>query len=198
MLRVGAIDMFRGNVTTLEQIGPRPASTIENALGFGAGRLSDGYWILLLKQPLTPDDFEFDGTTLRSGGREGLPAATSAADTARPRVHDRMKTEYGDAGYLDLQKRALASVMITGSRRIAKVIPERGHDVAMAPNHQYPMGGGGLQWVLRNKCRFLVALHVDRAGKATAPGFSTSLAAATPYLQLMENRRKVAQYLASA
>jgi hypothetical protein len=83
MLKVGATGSFSGHVTTLNWIGPRPPADIERNLGYGPGRLSSGYWVLLLVQGLTPGDFEFDGTTLRSGGKLGLPGDTVAEDAAR-------------------------------------------------------------------------------------------------------------------
>jgi hypothetical protein len=57
--------------------------------------------------------------------------------------------ERGSKGYEDLQLSALRSVKITGANRIAKVLPETGHDDLMSPAKQYPMGGGGPQWKIK-------------------------------------------------
>jgi hypothetical protein len=197
MLKVGDTSTFTGNVTTLNWIGPRPPADVEKNLGYGAGRLSAGYWLLLLVQQLTPDDFEFEGTTLRSGGRLGLPAATQAQDAARLRMHDQILAERGPAGYRALQEFALRSARITGPERIAKVLPETGHDPAMAPSQQYPMGGGGLQWTIKKSrpVRFLVAMHVDRNGLATTPTFTTSLA---PGPNVYDHRARAMKYLEQA
>lgn len=200
MPAVGSMLQLSGDVTTLNWIGPRPPRAIEVSLGFAAGRLAKGYWIAVLKKPLQPDDFDFSGTTMRSGGRFGLPASTAAADTLRPRVHDRIMAERGPAGYRQLQIKALASVSISGPNRIAKVLPVTGHDPVMAPNLQYPMGGGGLQWTIdrARKKNFLVALHVDPAGMADAGTFQVSLWAGQPFQQLYDARARIARHLASA
>jgi hypothetical protein len=197
MLKVGETRTFTGNVTTLNWIGPRPPAEVERNLGYGPGRLGAGYWVLLLVRELTPDDFEFEGTTLRSGGRLGLPGATAAEDAARSRMHDQILVERGPAGYRALQEQALRSVKTAGPERIAKVLPETGHDPAMAPSLQYPMGGGGLQWTIKKSrpVPFLVAMHVDRNGLATTPTFSTSLA---PGPNVYEHRARVMKYLEQA
>jgi hypothetical protein len=189
-----------GDVTTLNWIGPRPPRDIEVNLGFGPGRLAAGYWIALLKEPLQPDDFDFGGTTMRSGGRFGLPVSNTADDALRPRVHDSIVAQYGTPGYRQLQQKALASVSITGQRRIAKVLPATRHDPALAPNLQYPMGGGGLQWTIHKSHpkNFLIALHVDPTGTADAGGFTVSLADTQPYQRLLDARTRVARYLAAA
>jgi hypothetical protein len=198
MKPVGQFEDFQGDVTTLNWLGPRPPASLAQNLGFNPARLAAGYWMVLLYSPLNVGDFEFSGTTLRSGGRLGLPAATGAADKLRPRVHDQIMAERGADGYKKLQAQVLSSVTITGPNRIAKVIPETRHDASAAPNIQYPMGGGGLQWTLIKKKRFLIALHVGPDGMATTPRFAVSLAETQPFQQLYDNRFKIAQYLASA
>lgn len=193
--RPGETRQLPGNVTTLQWIGARSPAAIEQSLGFHSGRLADGYAIALLKEPLAPADFEFDGLTLRSGGKLGLPGASDAADALRPRVHDMMKQEYGDAGYRQMQLRALASVKLSGDERIAKVVPVTRHAGGMAPNVQYPPGAGGLQWkILEPGKRFLIAAVVDPSGLATTPSFSVHIGAGAPY----ENRAKLMNYLRMA
>jgi hypothetical protein len=108
--------------------------------------------------------------------------------------------ERGPAGYRQLQMRALASVAIAGPNRIAKVLPVTPHDPALAPDLQYPMGGGGLQWTIdrAHKKNFLIALQVDPAGMADAGAFRVSLADGQPFQQLYDARARVARHLASA
>ena len=167
-LKAGDLASFKGNVTTLISITPGAEAHVEEMLGYHTGRLAGGYFVLVLKQALTPQDFEFDGTTLRSGGRSGLPAATDALDAARPRVHDAILSERGPAGYEALQSHVLKrSDWLSGRDRIAKVLPAIRHDADLPPNIQYPMGGGGLQWKLVRDCTFLVVAEVS-AGGATA------------------------------
>ncbi|WP_420100671.1 hypothetical protein [Bosea sp. (in: a-proteobacteria)] len=195
VLTVGQTELFSGNVTTLNWIGPRPAAAIERNLGYAPGRLAQGYWVILLKQILTADDFEFDGTTLRSGGRIGVPAQSETEDAKRARIHDEVLREYGPAGYRELQMRALASVKLHGQDRIAKVVPVTLHESGLAPAEQYPMGGGGLQWNIKKPCRFLIAMHVSPTRIATLPGLTVSL---TDGPKDDENRARVSRFLASA
>jgi hypothetical protein len=199
MLSVGELRPFSGNVTTLNWIGVRPAADIERNLGYGPGRLGAGFWVLLLKQQLKPTDFDFDGTTLRSGGRLGLPGATGASDAARMRVHDQIMRERGAAGYAELQQRVLRGIRLRGPDRIAKVIPVTPHDSAMSPADQYPMGGGGLQWTIKrdHPCIFLVAMQVDRSGTARCPSFEVSLSSGS-IDELQASRRKMREYLEAA
>lgn len=197
VLKVGSYEPRRGNVTTLEWINAKPAADVEKSLGYGVGRLSAGYFLLLLVETLKPEDFEFDGITLRSGGRLGKPADTSAADALRPKVHDQIMAERGADGYRKLQESALREVAINGPRRIAKVVPVTDHDDDMAPSKQYPMGGGGLQWRLKNKKNFFVAMFVDKDGTATVPGFSVSFTKGIPH-QIYDAKAKVVRYLQRA
>jgi hypothetical protein len=203
-LKPGDVKYLSGDVTTLNWIGARPGRDIEVNLGFGSGRLAQGYLIAVLVEPLEVGDFEFGGTTMRSGGRVGLPASSNADDQLRTRVHDIMG-QRGQAGYDDLQRRTLATVQIRGPQRIAKVLPATPHDNAVAPSLQYPMGGGGLQWkILRKPNRlnpavegkkFVIALQVDANGTADTGRFTVSLSDSQPFQALYDARRKVAQHL---
>ncbi|SDB46232.1 hypothetical protein [Belnapia rosea] len=193
-LVLGDLAEAKGDVTQNRWVGARSARALEASLGFHAGRLSDGWWVLLLKERLKPADFDFAGITLRSGGRLGLPARDPAADRARTHVSDQILAERGPAGYADLQASALAGVTEKGEDRIVKVIPVTPHSEAMAPADQYPMGGGGLQWTLRRPCSFLVALQVDAQGIARIPGFSCFLGESATY----DDRARIARYLMEA
>jgi hypothetical protein len=194
-LIVGQTTLLFGNVTTLNWIGAREPAGVERTLGFGAGRLSDGYCIALLIEPLRPEDFQFDGTTLRSGGRMGNPAGSQAMDILRPRVHQSVMHERGAAGYRALQDWALGSVQIHGTNRIAKVLPMKPHDRGLPPDVQYPPGAGGLQWkLLPPGKRFRIALYVDGQGFAQSTTFALNIGAGANYT----NRAQVMNYLATA
>ncbi|GJD53319.1 hypothetical protein OPKNFCMD_6094 [Methylobacterium crusticola] len=179
-MKVGDTPELTGDVTTLKSSGLFNAENIERMIGYGTGRLAKGYFVLVLKDRLTEDDFEFGGTTLRSGGREGLPAASAAADKARVRVHDRILRERGPAGYRMLQKGALVSVTPTGEDRIVKILPAIRHADDLPPNVQYPMGGGGLQWNVTKARKFLVAASVDATGHAVWPGGAADIGLGSP------------------
>lgn len=175
-ITLGQIVMLSKNVTTLQWIKPGAEADTEAALGFQRGRLAEGYWIMLLKHLPRPDQFRFDGTTLNSGGRLGLPADTPAADRLRPSVHDQIMAQRGAAGYADLQARTLRDIRVLGDQRIAKVLPGKPHDDAMAPSLQYPQGGGGLQWwILPPGLPFLAAAEVRADGTVAIPGRSLDL-----------------------
>ena len=184
---------IHGDITTLQWIAPGFEDRIESSLGFGRGRLSQGYWILLLKHLPRPDQFEFAGTTLRSGGKYGLPQSDKKAEAARPRVHDKILNERGKADYAKLQKSTLGATSVTGDRRLVKVIPDIPHSEHMPASLQYPMGGGGLQWTIRKPgVRMLVAVRVDQDATAHIPG--EKLQPRATY----EDRARLRQYLRSA
>lgn len=191
-LHVGDIGKFAGNVTTLQWIRVGSEAATEANLGYHRGRLSQGYFLLLLKQQLTPRDFEFDGTTLRSGGRLGLPGSKTT-DALRPRVHDIILAERGRVGYEAYQKMTLGNVAISGAKRIAKILPTIRHDASLDPGVQYPMGGGGLQWKLVTECDFLIALEVSSDGTASTPDFSVNLRRGN-----YDDRARIWRYLVSA
>jgi hypothetical protein len=162
---------LEGDVTTLQWIKPGFEAETEAALGFQRGRLGQGYWIMLLKQLPKPGQFTFGGTTLNSGGRLGKPARTELDDQLRIRVHDQIFDQRGAKGYAELQSRVLSQVNVTGEHRIAKVLPAIRHVKGMAPEIQYPMGGGGLQWKITPPgLTFLAAAEVRKDGTVAIPG----------------------------
>jgi hypothetical protein len=146
----------------------------------------------VLKQKLTADDFRFSGTTLRSGGRYGLPAADPAADRLRPQVQDVMNREYGSAHVRQMREKQNFSYQ--GPDRLVKVVPVTRHSHLLAPSAQYPMGGGGGQWTLIRACSFLVAVYVNDHGIARTPGFSVFLGESAAY----EDRARLERYLRDA
>jgi len=192
-LALGSETYRQGNVTQNTWVGPRSARALERSLGFGLGRLSAGWAVLVLKQKLAPLDFQFDGITLRSGGREGLPASSWEEDARRPRVHCRVLADRGEASYSAMQKWTLSSIPETGQQRLVKVVPVTPHSDAVPPDRQYRMGGGGLQWRLVCPCRFLVAMTVDAGQIALIPGFAAYIGDGAPY----DDRARIARYLDS-
>lgn len=193
-MTLGALVTRRGDITKNRFVGARCARDVERSLGFGAGRLSSGWAVLVLKDRLTPADFKFSGTTLRSGGRLGLPGDTPEADGARPHVTEVMKAEYGALHYEKMQQLALASVTEKGQDRIVKVVPVLDHDPDARPSDQYPMGGGGLQWTLTAPKTFLVAMTVSDSEIATIPDFSAFIGPSAPY----DARARIARWLDQA
>jgi hypothetical protein len=193
-LVLGATVERAGDVTKNRFVGARCARDVERSLGFAPGRLSKGWAVLLLLDALSPADFIFSGTTLRSGGRLGLPGESKEADLQRKHVTAAMLEERSVLDYVGMQKRALASVTPRGQDRIVKVVPVIAHDEDAAPNMQYPPGGGGLQWTLERRKRFLVAMTVSADEIATIPGFSAFIGPSAPY----DARARIARWLDQA
>jgi hypothetical protein len=136
--------LISGDVTQNRWVGARSARELERSLGYGAGRLSAGWAVLLLKQTLQPEDFKFSGLTIRSGGRLGLPSNSAETDKMRPYVHDELIERFGTKRYRELQLQALSTIPEKGEGRLVKVIPATPHSETMRLSDQYPMGGGGL------------------------------------------------------
>ena len=168
-----------GDITTLNAIPLASPGDIERNLGYGPGRLVQGFLLLVLKTRPADHHFELSGTTLRSGGKLGLPGQTAAADALRTRVQDQIVAERGAAGYAGLKSGAAGRAEITGVRRLVKVLPTIRHDAAAAPNRQYPMGGGFLQWTLKQPgLPFLVAAEFDGQGKVSYVGTGGAIVSA--------------------
>lgn len=191
---LGSRIFISGDITTLQWIVPSDPIHTCASLGYAPWRLSQGFAVLLAIEKPSPQAFEFAGTTLRSGGREGKPQMSPEEDRARPSVHNQILKEYGEQGYKNLQIKALNDINITGSQRLAKVIPVIEHK-NLPPAIEYPMGGGGLQWKIKRdyKIRFLVAVHVAPNGDAVTPKFSVNLNSGG-----YDARAKLHQYLISA
>lgn len=156
---------FAGNISQLNAIVLSDYRRTEENIGYHKGRLDQGFKLLVLKHLPLPEVFEFQGTTLRSGGRYGLPEETQEADRRRATVHDGILADRGAAGYRDLQTRTLSLATVTGPKRLVKVMPTIRHDEHMAPRDQYPMGGGFLQWDLKKPgLPFFCAAHFKPGG----------------------------------
>lgn len=191
-LSYGQFAQLSGNITTLIWIAARTPRNVEQSLGYGMGRLSAGYYIGLLAEKLRPEDFEFDGITLRSGGRLGLPSNDAATEQARKRVHQEVFDDYGAEGYGAMQRSVLESIPATGSDRLAKVIPVTPHDDTIGNADQYPMGGGGLQWRIKKPGKaFFIAAKVDANAVAHTADFAVSIGEGAPY----DNRARLMRYL---
>ena len=192
-LRAGQHIKADGNITTLKAVGARPSSMLETGIGFGPGRLAAGYHILLVAQQLTPQDFEFAGTTGQSGGRSGLPKDTSAEDRRRPRISDGMKTEYGKQHYEHMKELILRNMPSVGMEHLARIEAVTLHNPDARPDLQYPPGDlWAKQWVLIKPCDFLVALDVDPGGKAHGiDGFIGNVGPSAKY----DDRAAVHRYL---
>jgi len=192
-LKVGNVIGLSGNVTTLIFIKPGHERDMEHSLGYGEGRLSQGYFIALLRQPLTVRDFKLAGYSYFSGGRIGKPAKTTARDRLREHLQDSVLREYGMDGVLQMKRIAQKGMDATGSRRIAKVLPMIRHNPAMSPAEQYPVGHGVPQFELVRERMFLVAAEVTLDGTVITPDFQVNVRE-----QGYEARRRLRVYLEAA
>lgn len=171
----GQTKLLTGNVTTRQWIKPGVERDTRRALGFHRGRLAEGdqivFFCSFLLQLPAPEEFTFEGTTLRSGVRLGLPLGNKTSDSQRVRVHDQILAERGKAGHRALQAAALNHQSLCCDLRLAKVLPALRHSDAMAPDHQDPMGGGRLKWTISRPqgLLFLVAAEVGTDGVARTP-----------------------------
>lgn len=193
-LVVGVTASLTGDVTRLRFIAGRSPSTIETMLGYGPGRLREGYWIVVLIEPLRLKDVIFAGLTLRSGGREGKPLHDPDADARRLHVYETMLRDYGST-HVDHLREELVSdpTNLRGENRIAKIVPVT-HHVGKDPAAEYPMGGGAPQFTMTAPHRFRVAAAVDRKAVATtAAGWSVNIGNHARY----EDRAKLNRYLVS-
>jgi hypothetical protein len=173
--QLGETVSLGGDVTTLQWI--KPGIELETCLarGYRIDRLSGGYQIAVLRQMPVPDDFIFSGTTLRSGGRLGLPKSDPDSDRQRRHVHDEMVKERGAEAVRQMRRAALSMISLQGAQRLVKVLPEIRDDPLMSPSEQYPMGGGGLQWTLVRPLDFLIAVQVYPDGTVRSKGFTLNL-----------------------
>lgn len=169
--RLGERVMAKGCVTRLIDVANREPALVEKLVGFHAGRLAAGYWLLVLKERLAVGDFQFFGYTYMSDGRLGPPSNDPMVEAARPRVHDRLHASLGADGVERLTRSVIASVPLTGPDRWVKIVPVTGHDDAMGPADQYPASPLGIkQMKLVKPKSFLVAGKFDAAGRFEGAG----------------------------
>lgn len=129
---VGVRDRFAGNFTKAIYLRSQPSAELERRIGYGAGRLAQGWWLLFALEKPTAANFQFGGYTHFSGGRIGHP---SLGDS-RPAVEDSLKATYGgDAALMAQRTASIAALQLAGPDRLAKVIP-------VARGMDYPAGTG--------------------------------------------------------
>mgnify|MGYP006193052399 CR=1 FL=1 len=70
-LILGQTELLFGDVTTWQSIKPGNEAETAAAPGYHINKPTQGYCVVLPRKMPKPADFEFAGTTLRSGGRAG-------------------------------------------------------------------------------------------------------------------------------
>jgi len=118
---VGGIVLKRGYVATEDYFGGVTSTVLEKRLGYRAGRLSDGWYVLFLVSKLRPDEFEVCGYNQMSGG-------ISVGRVANPPDLRNSKKKLTSDGY-DMNKIKTELVnntfRIIGHKRLTQIIPVR-------------------------------------------------------------------------
>src|SRR5436190_1691885 len=151
---VGTVDRFSGNFTKALYLRSQPGDELERRLGYGPGRLSQGWWLLFALERPAPDNFEFGGYTHFSGSRIGDPGL----GTGRPHVEQELQRDLGGPAQLLAHKgRHSAGLKIDGPERLAKVLP-------VARGADYPVGAGIYQCNIPRPITCKVAAFVAPGG----------------------------------
>ena len=150
-MQVGDIVTKGGFFTQAHYLRGQTSAEVERRLGYGPGRLSQGWYLLFILNMPDVEDFEFRGYTHFSGGVvQGHLSSPPDKRTAEERVR-----KSGVDVIRSKQKVIREVFTLQGPHRLAKVIPVRyGTD--------YPPGSGIPQWELREgrEKRFKVAALV--------------------------------------
>jgi hypothetical protein len=145
-----------GFVTKALFLRGRTTKELEARLGYAAGRLEGGYWLLFLEQMPTPEDFEFMGYSQMSGGIPlGHLHPPGGRTAEQSLIADGMDMSR-------LKKKVIRETFrIDGPERLAKVIPL---DPAQGPM-PYPPGSGIPQWrIVEPGLNFRVAEQIAPGG----------------------------------
>lgn len=161
-LRVGEMQKLQGDFSKALYYRSQSSSEVERRIGYRAGRLREGWWLMFLTVLPTPEQFEYRGYSQMSGGREQghLPQYSSG-----PTAEDRLKSggfnltgsEHQQRG---LKQKTIAEVFrLSGPERLAKVRPvAREHGDPDVPD--YPPGAGIPQWTLTQSLIWVAAAFV--------------------------------------
>ncbi|MCX7889744.1 MAG: hypothetical protein N2422_08470 [Rhodobacteraceae bacterium] len=125
---------------------------VERRLGYRAGRLAQGWWLLVLTEMPGPADFELRGYSQMSGG----VAQGHLPQPPDPRTAEaRLGAEGFDLGRI---KAGLIrdTFRLAGPDRLAKVVPVAGE----TGEADYPPGSGIPQWTLTRPLAWSVAAFV--------------------------------------
>lgn len=127
-----------GFLTRLDWTIRSKTELIEDNLGYHRGRLSHGFYLLLLKELVRAEDFEFGGIAMFSGGRTGLPSNAPDLEKERRRISDVMKERDGKEHYDYMRGQHAKSYVLDGPERLVKIVPCLDHDPTMGAADQYP------------------------------------------------------------
>ena len=207
-LVLGSTTAASGCVTRLVDIINRSPSELEDLVGYRRGRLAQGFYLLLLKHPLSAGDFEFFGYTYMSGGKIGSPSNVEAIENARPRVHDVLARSLHSAGPTvapTIDEQFAKSIPLSGPNRYVKIVAFIGHDDHIGAADQYPASKLGIAQLNLKKAKkkdFLVAAEVHGSIWTLANSAHAKIdVGARPRYDLpydQDPRRKVMAFLSNA
>lgn len=167
-LVVGRTYPMTGDVTTLEAIVNQPPKLLETRLGYGEGRLKNGYSLLFLVQKVAVDDFMWGDQTRFSGRwqfRRDIDEYVQRIDLFRSELAK--KHSYNEAKvdaelYEFLGKQQNKLNTRNGIDRIVKIFPSTTHDNLKDWQDQYPNSpvGNIPQWTLTRKKEMICVANV--------------------------------------
>ena len=163
---VGETQPLAGFFTQARYLRMQTAAELERRLGYRAGRLRDGYWLMFLLQMPTVQQFEYRGYSQMSGGIAQGHRPEHAND---PNAENLLKAGGYNLTGTATQKEGMKhrtlrdTFTLSGHLRLAKLRPvARAHgdpDVA-----DYPPGSGIPQWELVAPLPFVAAAFVAPGG----------------------------------
>lgn len=141
---------FSGYFTKAMYLRSQAADELERRLGYGAGRLGQGWWLLFATELPAPSNFHYGGYTHFSDSRIGHPSRGKTRET----VEESLAQTMGGLDRVDASKpSAIAKLKVTGFERLAKVIP-------VATGDEYPVGTGIYQCTIPKPIRCVVAAFI--------------------------------------
>jgi hypothetical protein len=185
-LEVGNIVCRAGDVTQLNYLINVAPAELETRLGYEAGRLRPGWYLLLLEQSVAAGEFTWGGTTESSGGTDPKRVETFQGQEYRIPVQDLKRFDlYNKSGFDEAKVETTLNTFLArelqllndraSHDRIAKVVPIIGHDDEKFWLTQYPdaaAGHGVKQWTLHKKAKkkFRVGAKVPAGHKYLGGG----------------------------
>lgn len=183
-LSVGNRFKCRGDVTQLLSLINVYPEELERRIGYKAGRLRLGWYLLVLSESVSPGQFTWGDTTASSGGTDPNRTEEFNGQHYRIPVQDLKRADlYRDSGYDEGAAQAgLDSFLArqldwlndrSGPNRIVKVMPTIGHDASLFWLDQYPdvaPGHGVRQWTLTQPKEFLVSCFVPAGHRLLGGG----------------------------
>jgi hypothetical protein len=160
--RPGEVQQLKGDFSKALYYRMKPASEVERLIGYRAGRLRDGWWLMFLTIKPNVDQFEYRGYSQMSGGIvEGHLPQNQGNPTAEARLvaggFNLTGTSYQTDG---LKQKTIREVFeLAGPNRLAKVRPvAAAHGDPDIPD--YPPGLGIPQWTLTTPLPWVAAAFV--------------------------------------